>query len=173
MEMALAMIDKIIEEHEIIKQNIRNLERQANDIDAIGGLKKIQEASKSGKLDDKQGLQKLQGALQTIYQELQAHFNREEKGLIIAFEGYGNKKLTSTFTTLLIEHEDLRNWFARSRKCVSELIGDGISHQVWEAEVCDMQAHISRTRQLLEVHADMETELLQELRSGLKKQGGN
>ncbi len=169
MEEALDLIEKIIGEHGTIVQNVQILERMANDTEAIGALEKVQEAFKPGRLEEKQELQKLQGVLQTLVQRLQAHFNREETGLLAAFEKNGDKKLTSAFTTLLIEHEDLRNRLARSKRHVAELIDGGLSRQVWEARVLDMQAHISRTRQLLEAHAEIEQELLQELRKGLHK----
>lgn len=114
-------------------------------------------------------MHKLQQLLLTIAQGLQAHFNLEETGLLVAFEKYGDKRLTSAFSTLLLQHENLRNHFARSKKDVADLIGSALSRQVWEIKAHDMQAHISHTRKLLEAHAETEQELLQELRERLQR----
>ena len=122
-----------------------------------------------GRLDQKQGLQKLQELLELINQGLQAHFNREETMLLAAFEKHGNKELASALHSLLLQHEDLRNRFVISKKQVAELISGGQSGQIWGASAHDMRAHLSHTRKLLEAHAQNEQEILQKLRSELMK----
>jgi len=166
MEEVLALIDKIIEEHNTIIQRVQTLEQVANDVEAMIGFKKATEALPV-RFERKQNLQKLQELLETISQRLRAHFNREETALLTAFEKHGDRKLLSTFRSLLLEHEDLRNHLVGSRKHVAELIGGGLSHQVWEASVHDTRDHISNTRKLLEAHAGSEQGLLQILRSEL------
>ena len=167
MEEALALIDRIIEEHKTILQKLQTLEQVANDAEAIGGLEKAKEAFMPGRFEQKQALQELQELLGTVDKGIQAHFNREETGLLAAFEKQGDRKLVSALHSLLHEHEDLRHRFAHSQKHVAELTGGGLSRQVWEASAHDMRAHISHTRKLLEAHAEIEQELLRALRSEL------
>ncbi len=171
MKETIALIDKIIEEHEIITGKVHTLEQVASDAEAIGELKKAKEIFMPGRFGQESRLQKLQELLETIAEGLQAHFNREETGLLLAFEKYGDKELASALHFLLCEHEDLRNRFAHLRKLVAELAGGRLSRQVWEATAYDMRAYASHTRKLLEVHAETEEKLLRKLRSQLMGRG--
>jgi len=167
MEEALALIEKIIEEHKMIKQGAQNLEQAANDAEAIADLEKAKDAFMPGRLGQGGGLRKLQEMLETIDKGLQAHFDREETGLVAAFEKHGSKELVSALRSLLLEHEDLRNRLAHSKEHIAELITGGLSRHLWEASAHDMRAHISHTRKLLEAHAEIEQELLHKLRAQL------
>ncbi len=169
MEKALALIEGIIEEHKSIMQGVETLEQAASDAEAIVDLEKAKETFMPGRLGQEQGLKKLQEALETIDQGLRAHFNREETGLMDAFEKHGNKEFAADLRSLLLEHEDLRNRLAHSKKHVAELVSGGLSRQVWEASAHDMRAHISHTRKLLEAHAEIEQELFHRLRTELTK----
>ena len=169
MEDTIDLIDKIIEEHKIIKKRAQALEQAANDVGAIAGLDKAKEAFMPGRFEQKQELQKLQELLEIIDKGLQAHFNHEETGLLSAFEKHGDRKLVSALHSLLLEHEDLRHRFAHARNQVAELTKGGLSRQVWEANAHDMRAHISHTRKLLEAHAEIEQELFRTLRSELRR----
>jgi len=166
-EETVTLIDEIIGEHKSIIQRVQALEQTANDVEAIAGLEKAKEAFMPGRLDQKQSLQKLQELLETINSGLQAHFNREETGLLTAFERHGDRRLASALHSLLLEHDDLRNRLAHSMNHVAELTGGGLSGHVWGASAHDMRAHISHTRKLLEAHAEIEQELLRTLRSHL------
>lgn len=169
MEEVITIIDKILEEHKTISQRLRSLEQVANDAEAIAGMEKAKEMFMPGRLDQKQGLKKLQELQEKVEQGLQAHFNREETGLMSAVERHGYRRIASALRTLLLEHKDLGNRIAHSKKHVAELTSGGLSRTVWEATAHDMRAHISHTRKLLEAHAAIEQELLQELRNELTK----
>lgn len=163
----LALIDQILEEHKLIIKRVQNLEQAANDAEVLLGLERAKEQFMPGRFDQRQGLQNLQESLAIIDKELQAHFNREETALLTAFEKHGDKELASALYSLFLEHEDLRNRFAHSREHIAELIGGGLSRQLWEASAHDMRAYISHTRKLLGAHAENEQKLLQTLRSEL------
>ena len=169
MEETLALIEKIVEEHKSIMQGVRSLEQAASDAEAIVGLEKAKETFMPGRLEQEQGLKKLQASLEAIDQGLRAHFNREETGLMNVFEKHGNKELASALRSLLLEHEDLRNRLAHAKKHVAELVSGGLSRHLWEASAHDMRAHISHTRKLLEAHAEIEQELFHRLRTELTK----
>ena len=170
MEEALALIEKIIEEHKIIMQRVQTLERVASDAEAVIGFEKARDAFMPGRFEQELGLQELQESLETIDKGLRGHFKREETGLLTAFERHGNKELASALHSLLLEHEDLRDRLAHSKKHVAELIGGGLSRHLWEASAHDMRAHISHTRKLLEAHALIEEELLHKLRDQLREE---
>ena len=167
MDEASALIDQIIEEHKIIMRKAQTLEEVANDVEAIAGLDKAKEAFMPGTSEQKQGLEKLQEALDTIEEGVKAHFDREETALLAAFKKHGDKELASAFHSLLLEHEDIRSRLAHSKKHIAELTGGELSRHVWEASAHDMRAHISHTRKLLQAHASIEQELFQTLRSRL------
>ncbi len=167
MEDVKALIDVIIKEHEIIWQKAQTLEKVTNDIEATAGLQKAKEAFMPGRFNQKQGLQKLQEMLEAIDKGLQAHFNREEKGLLAAFESYGDSKLVAALRSLLLEHKNLKQRFEHAQKHVTELTSGQLARHMWEAKAHDMRAHINHTLKLLEAHARNEQELLMTLRKHL------
>jgi len=145
------------------------MEQVANDAEAMVGLEKAKEVFMPGRLEQKEGLKKLQELQEKVEKGLYAHFNREETALMSAVEKRGGRKIASALRTLLLEHKDLKKRIAHSKKHVADLLGGGLSRTVWEATAHDMRAHISHTRKLLEAHAAIEQELLQELRDQLAK----
>ena len=169
MEETVALIDNLINEHKAIVKDAQSLEQVANDARLLEDLAEARETFVPGRFDQKQSLQKLQELLETIAQDLQAHFNREEVGLLAAFEQHGDRKLVTTLNSLLLEHEDLRNRLAHAKEHVAELVSGGLARHQWEASANDMRAHLSHTRKLLEAHAAIENELFVELRRHLKK----
>ena len=170
MEEVLALIEEILAEHRLIMQRVQTLEQVANDAEAILGLEKAKNVFMPGRFEQKQGLQKLREILETIDKGIQAHFSREETGLLAAFEKHGDKELVSALRSLLLEHADLRDRLAHTKRHVAELTVGGLSRHLWEASAHDMRAHISHTRKLLEAHAEIEQELLHQLRDELREE---
>ena len=168
MEQALAVIEQIIKEHEVISQRFQAAEQVANDTEALAGFDKAKEAFMPGRLAPQPGLQELQASLETIGEGLQKHFHREETGLLGVVERYGDEENKSDLRSLLLEHKDFRNRLAHSKKHVMDLIGGGLSRHLWEASAHDMRAYFSHTRKLLEAHVGIEYELLHELRRKLQ-----
>jgi iron-sulfur cluster repair protein YtfE (RIC family) len=168
MEDIVALIDRLIDEHKVIVRDARSLEQVANDASALADLAEARETFVPGRFDQKQSLQKLQESLEAIDQGLQAHFHREETGILTAFEKHGDRKLVTTLNSLLLEHEDLRNRLAHSREHVAELVDGGLARHRWEASANDMRAHISHTLRLLEAHAAIENELFIGMRQHLQ-----
>ena len=113
---ALALIDKIIEEHKVIVQGSRDLERLANDASALSALEKSKEEFVPGRFDQGKTLKRLRESREVIDRGLQAHFSREEEGLLAVFVRYGDKELVSSLRSVLLEHEDLRNRFTQLQK---------------------------------------------------------
>jgi uncharacterized phage infection (PIP) family protein YhgE len=170
MEDVVALIDNLIDEHKTIAEDAQSLEQVANDASTLVALEEAKETFVPGRFDQKSSLQKLQDSLESIDRGLQAHFNREESGLLAAFEKHGDRKLVTTLNSLLLEHEDLRNRLAHAKEHVAELLGGGLARHQWEASANDMRAHLSHTRKLLEAHAAIENELFVAMRQHLKRE---
>ena len=164
MKEAHALINQIIEEHKQIIQEGQTIERVVTDLEAGLKLGKAKEDFLPGGLDhQRRYLQNLQESLETISHGLQAHFEREEKGLLVAFERHGGQMLASTLRILLLEHQELNNRIAKSMEV------EGLSREVWEGKAWGMRTYISHTLKLLGAHAQSEHELLLKLRSALGK----
>jgi hypothetical protein len=169
MEDALATIERVIAEHKAIRKDFYNLEQVANDAQAMKSFEAAKEAFMPGRLDHRQGLSQLANALTAIESGLHRHFHFEETSLPTVVDMHGNEELKSSLRSILLEHIDLRNRLAHSRKHAEELVDGSMARHRWEASAHDMRAYISHTRKLLEAHAEIEQELLHELRSRLKK----
>ena len=167
MEEVIALIDKIIDEHKSMFQDLANLEQVANDTEAIIGLDEAKETHMPGRADKRESLVDLEQLLETIDKGIQAHFNREEVALLNAFEQHGDRKLTLALHSLLTEHNNLTDRLAHSKQEVATLIGGSLSRHIWEATAYDMRAYLGQTRKLFEEHAEMEQELLHTLRNEL------
>ncbi len=169
MEDALATIERIIAEHKTIRQRFQKLEKVANDAEAMTGFEVAKEAFMPGRLNQKQGLSQLEDTLNTIEDGLQKHFHFEETSLPAVVDRHGDEELKSSLRSIFLEHVDLRGRLAHSKKHAAELIEGGMARHRWEASAHDTRAYISHTRKLMEAHAEIEQELLHDLRKKLKK----
>ena len=120
-----------------------------------------------GRFDQATELKKVEELVNQIDQGLQAHFDREETALLVAFEEQGDKELASAFRSLLLEHNDLRNRLTHTKNHLAQLASGELSRHHWEATAHDIRAHISHTRRLLEAHAEVEQELFLSLHEKL------
>ena len=173
MDETITLLDKIIEEHKQITQKVRGAEQVLSDLEAGLKLGRAKEDFMPGRDDRRRHIRKLQQSLETIDKGLHAHFDREEKGLLTAFERRGDSMLVSALRVLLLEHQELKNRIAKSKKDASELAIEELSREVWEGRAWGMRTYINHTLKLLEVHAQSEQELLLMLRSKLGSTKGD
>jgi len=169
MEDDLATIERVIAEHITIRRRFQNLEKAANDAEAMMGFEEAKEAFMPGRLNQKQGLRELEDTIDTIEAGLQKHFHFEETSLPSVVDRRGDEEDKSSLRSILLEHVDLRSRLAHSKKHAAELVNGSMARHRWEASAHDMRAYISHTRKLLEAHAEIEQELLHKLKSKLKK----
>jgi hypothetical protein len=169
MEDALTTIERVIAEHKTIRQGFHKLEQMANDAEAMTGFEEAKEAFMPGRLNQGQGLRELEDTLQAIEDGLQRHFHFEETSLPSVVDRHGNEEQKASLRSIFLEHIDLRNRLAHAKKHVADLASEGMARHRWEASAHDMRAYISHTRKLLEAHAEIEQELLHEMRDRLKK----
>ena len=170
MEDIIAMIDSLILEHDELITNMRNLEHIATDLGVAFQLEEAKEALVLGRLGGQEdSLKKLEEVLTEAESKIRAHFNREERGLLKAFEHSGKHMLASALHELLLEHKELRHRIASSRKEMAELRSSELSRDVWEGKAWGIRVYLTHTRRLLEDHAHSEYDLLQKARGELAK----
>jgi hypothetical protein len=167
MEDSVAVIDRLIEEHKQIKQQIGGIVAVANDATALGGIDNAKEAFVPGRLDRAKGLQKLLEQATATSKGLHDHFNSEESGLLSIVEKYGSRDSVSALRSILLEHADLRNRFDLTLSKINDLLHGNLSRHIWDATANDLLAHITHTRKLIEAHAGVEQELFHNLREEL------
>ncbi len=168
----IALIDKIIEEHQAVFSRFRKMEGVFNDVQAMAGIEVAKEAFMPGRFDQKEGLKSLKESLDVIEQGLIAHFNREETALVAAFDKYADRALVSALNALLLHHGDLRKRIEDSKKQLAELVGGGMGQHTWQASAHDIRAHITHTRKMIEAHAASEMPLLLKLRKKMESEPG-
>jgi len=169
MEDIISIIDKIIEEHKIILADAKKMETAVNDAQSIMALEISKETFIPGRLDHHSDLIKLEEIRIKVEEGLKAHFNREETGLLIAFQKHGEKRLVDALQTLLLEHQEIRSRFDHQRVEIEELIHGKLSRHVWEGRANELRGHIAQTNKLLAAHANYEQEMLFNLRDELDK----
>jgi len=163
----IALIDKIIEEHKTIFEDLQTLEQTANDAQAIVGLAKAKETYMPGRFDEKKGLEELGKLLEKMGGGIQAHFGREEGALLAAIEVHGNRNLTSTLHSLISEHKNLTERLDNTKQAITKLSKGGLTREMSEATGYDIRAYLNKTRKLFETHAKSEQGLLRNLRNEL------
>jgi len=170
MEEALALIEQLIKEHQQIMQRVQSAEQAANDAVAILELDRAKEDFVPGRFDSqKQGLQNLQDSLEAVDNGLQKHFDREERGLLTLFEQHGGGMLASGLRILLLEHQELKDRIAESKKEVAELVSGDLSREVREGGAWGVRVYLSHTQKLIQAHAQSEQELFYKLQTELMK----
>ena len=170
MEKALVLIDQLIEEHKQILQKFQTAEKVANDAVTILELDKAKEDFVPGRFgDQRQGLQNLEESLVAIEKGLQRHFDHEETGLLTILEQHEGGMLASGLRVLLLEHQEIKDRIAESKKEVAELASGDLSREVREGRAWGVRVYLSHTRKLIQAHAQSEQELFYELRAALMK----
>ena len=144
-----------------------NPDNPAEKICADCAMDEAKETFMPGRLDQKQGLQKMREILQKLDEGLRAHFTREETALLAAFEKHGDRELVKGLNALLGEHADLRKRLEHAQRHIIELLEGGLAQHKWQASAHDMRTHMTHTRKLIEAHAAAELPLLKQLRRKL------
>jgi len=169
MDKALDLINQTIKEHEQIMIGIQASEGIANDVAAILELDKPIDKFVTGRLEDKKKhLKDLHKSLEKMTTSLNNHFNREEKAVLKVFKE-GSQVLTSAFSLLLEEHQELEKRIVKSEQIAEELLSASLSREVWEGKAYGLRTHIRHTRKLIEAHASSEAELFSALYKEMQK----
>ncbi len=166
---ALALIEKIIEEHRIILGGIHELDVRANDVAAMKGLGQAQEDFTPGRLHhQREALQKWSETLASIDAGIRAHFNREETALVAAIAEYGDEDLASTLQHWLAEHAELRQRLDKMKADIDNLTVAESYHGVWQEKAWGIRLYMNHTGKTFDVHARGEQKMLVKLRGFLQ-----
>jgi hemerythrin-like domain-containing protein len=165
----LSLIDQLIAEHKTIGIKTESLEKAANDVRLLSGLKDVGDMFVQGAIPPDADLKNLAQVINIIAAWLDKHFAQEENVLRPAVINSGNNKFISSMDSLLFEHTDLRDRLLHARMHIDELLGGSLDPVRRDAAVRDLRVHIAHSRKLLETHAAQENHFLTEFRRHLKK----
>lgn len=163
---AITIIDKVIEEHHKIRDNIKLAGDSLNDVEASFILSRAYSGwtqSAAGELAARKD--SLIASLSALEQGLSAHFEYEEKHFSPLF----GEVLTKA---LLHEHRDIRRRIEDARQMITGVeIDTGDSQQVLSRKTA-VQESINHLLQAVEEHAGHEETVLLMVRAGLEAEGG-
>jgi hypothetical protein len=163
---AITIIDKIIEEHHKIRENIKLAGDSLNDIEASFLISKAYSGwTQSSATELAAKRDQLIQALSALEQGLAAHFGYEEKHLPPLF----GELLTKA---LLHEHREVRRKIESAGKTVADIeINTDDSQQLLSRKTV-VQESVNHLLQAVEEHAGHEETVLLMLRAGLESEGG-
>ena len=167
MQDKLAIIKRIIDEHQTIKEHIKLVGDSVSDQEALTTLQKAHVDFIPGRLggaSEKQN--KLQQAMSFLGEGLRNHFAFEEKALP-PFLG------ELLMQALVIEHREIRKEIDDAKATVAELKLDGLSREESLAKDSQIQQVIDSICQLVEEHATREEAILEMLRRVLEEEEQN
>lgn len=163
----IELIDRLISEHHSGNEWTAELQQYANDAVLLKELDEAQESFMPGRLDQKEGLKRLDSLMQEIKEFLHKHFNHEETVLLEAVEELNDLELLNAFHLLLNEHSYLKTRLERVQELIDDLKTGNLNRQHWDSSANDLKAYLNHTRKLMAVHAASETTLFIELRRHL------
>ncbi len=169
MDNTLQLIDELIAEHKAVPEKTRTLEKAANDVRLLSGLKDAGDTIVRGEILQDADLKELAQIVNILASWLETHFQHEEKALRPAVINYGNNRFVAALDSLLFEHTELRDRVLHARMHIDEILGGSLNQERRDASVRDLKMHLEHSRKLLETHAAKENHFLAELRRHLDK----
>jgi hypothetical protein len=163
---AITIIDRVIEEHHKISDNIKLAGDSLNDVEASFAISKAYSGwtqSAAGELAARRD--QLIQALSALEQGLTTHFDYEEKNLPPLFGEVLMK-------ALLHEHREVRQKIESARKNIADIeIDSGDSQQLLSRKTV-VQESVNHLLQAVEEHAGHEETVLLMIRDGLESEVG-
>jgi len=162
---SLAIINRVIEEHQAIRGHIKLVGDSIPDQEALTALEKARADFIPGRLEvltEKQ--EKLQQTLNFLDEGLKNHFAFEDKALPPLL---GELPMRG----LLLEHREIKNKIDEAKSIVASTKLEGLSRE----ELLSREAHIQQTItsicQLVEEHATREEAILDMVQRALEEKG--
>jgi hypothetical protein len=163
MEDIIGAINTIIKEHRVLTSNALDLDKIANDTEAMGVLEKGKDTFMPGRFDENRSLQKLEQMHAKFEAGLKSHFDFEETRLTAALKDSGKVEAVKALDGLLLEHKFLLERIEHQKKQIAELRSGKVSAGVWGAQGHDLRAFITQTNKMISAHALSEHNLLNKL----------
>lgn len=166
MEDKLAVINRIIEWHQTIREHVRLVGDSLTDWEALLDLENIRQEWIPGQLevpDEKQ--KKLQQAVRALEEGLQNHFAYEEQVL--------PPLLGELFMrALILDHQEIKREISRAKALADGVKLDRLSRGESLLKESGVQQTIGGLCQMIEEHASREETVLEMLRRALQENGG-
>lgn len=159
---ALTIINKVIAEHQLVREHVKLTGDRVNDIEALFTLHKAHSGwtqSSSQTLITKQN--ELQQAVSFLEQGLKNHFAFEEEALSPLFGELLMKALR-------LEHEKFRRQIASAKAMLATTKLEGLGQQELLAKKSQIQQAINDLCQMVEEHAGHEEIMLKMIKKALE-----
>jgi len=163
----LAIINRIIEEHETIKGHVKLVGDSVTDHEALASLEKARADWIPGRpeiLSEKQ--KKLQQTISSLDEGLGNHFAFEERALPPLL---GELLMQS----LILEHRKIKKEIDAAKSVAAGIKLEGLSREELLSKELQMQQMVDNICQLVEEHATKEETVLAMLQSALEEKGVN
>ena len=167
MQDKLAIIRRIIDEHQTIKGHLKLVGDSVSDQEALAALQKAHADFIPGRLEvmsEKQ--KKLQQTMSALEEGLKNHFAFEEKSLPPLL---GELLMQA----LVLEHREIKNEIDEAKSTVESIKLEGLSREKLISKESHMQQMIENICQLVEEHATKEEAILEMVQRALEDIGQN
>ncbi len=154
----LAIIDRVIAEHQIIRRNLQGAQTSATDYDALFSLQQAQSGlaqSSVGKLND-QKIRMLE-SLGRIQKGLNNHFSFEESALPPLFG-------EAFMKALIFEHAEIKQYLAKTTSLAENTSLEGLNQKDILDHKSRLQEATTSLSDMVEQHANLEEQMLRMLR---------
>jgi hypothetical protein len=158
----LAIIDRVMYEHQYVRQHIKLVGESVSDLEALFSLQQAHAGwaqSSVEKLSSKK-LQ-MQQVLSQVDKGLKSHFAYEEENLPPLFGEILMK-------ALLFEHQEIRKQMETASSLANETNLEGLNQRDVLSKKTDLQIAINSLCQELERHATLEEQILRMLKKTLE-----
>ncbi len=158
----LAVVQRIIEEHQAIRHSVKLVGDTVSDRESLAALGQVRSGWVPGRADIlREKHQKLQQTLASLVQGLQNHFHYEEEYLPPVLGEF-------LMRALLLEHADIKKGLAQVEQALADTPVEGLTQeQVLSAELRLQQA-VNSAMHTIEDHAFREEVILNMAQRGLE-----
>ena len=162
---SLAIINRVIEEHQRIREHVKLVGDSVSDPEALRSLEKVRADWIPGRLEDVSEKQKrLQQTLSVLGEGLKRHFDFEEKALPPLL---GELLMQS----LIIDHRAIMKEIGEATPVVADTKLEGLNRDELIAKESHIQQMVNNICQLVEEHTTREETILFMVQTALKEKG--
>ena len=163
---SLAIINRVIEEHQRIREHVKLVGDSVNDPEALKSLEKARADWIPGRLEAVSEKQKrLQQTLSALGEGLKRHFDFEEEALPPLL---GELLMQS----LIIDHRAMMKGIDEAKSIAADIKIEGLSRDELLSKEASIQQMVNDICQLVEEHAAREETILEMVKRALEEKKG-
>ncbi|GEM_PF-2016622 len=166
-EAMLDLINQILAEHAMVRQNTDDLEKTAHDVDLASQLEAAKGKVAHGEIPHQSVISDLNAVMAKFEGRLKVHFDREEALLKDALNRPEGQMYASAIEVLRVEHAELMSRIAQLREKIAEINAPELTPEARRNKAEALRIFLAQTRSILEDHADRETLLFEKIRNML------